>query len=145
MREPRGQRLWLRIFHLLACMDKYAPDIRFQRCSGVPLQIQPDALGRYTPFRHHPRPSLKDRQRQDSPACRKSRRCQGHDLKKFLARHPETASGCLGLQDLLGTLNGVKVGPVIQLQLHNFFTPQLAKSKGRPILFQGQIAAWLTS
>lgn len=57
---------------------------------------------------------------------------KGHDIKKFLARHPEACQmpGCLVLQDLPGMLKGVEdeLGtPAIKVQPHDFFTEQPVK------------------
>jgi hypothetical protein len=57
---------------------------------------------------------------------------KGHDLKKFLARHPEACQtpGSLVLQDLPGILKGVEAdlaAPAIKVQPHDFFTEQPVK------------------
>lgn len=57
---------------------------------------------------------------------------KGHDLKKFLARHPEACEtpGSLVLQDLPDILKGVEAElatPAIKVQPHDFFTEQPVK------------------
>jgi hypothetical protein len=58
---------------------------------------------------------------------------KGHDLKKFLARHPDACAaspGSLVLQDLPDILKGVEAElatPAIEVQPHDFFTPQPVK------------------
>ncbi|KAB5583422.1 S-adenosyl-L-methionine-dependent methyltransferase [Coniochaeta sp. 2T2.1] len=57
---------------------------------------------------------------------------KGHDLMKFLARHPDACEepGCLVLQDLPGILKGVEdelATPAIKVQPHDFFTEQPVK------------------
>ncbi|EON95867.1 putative sterigmatocystin 8-o-methyltransferase protein [Phaeoacremonium minimum UCRPA7] len=49
---------------------------------------------------------------------------KGHDLKKFLARHPEIPAGSLVLQDLPDILKGVESDQAISVQPYDFFTPQ---------------------
>ncbi|KAB5585700.1 S-adenosyl-L-methionine-dependent methyltransferase [Coniochaeta sp. 2T2.1] len=57
---------------------------------------------------------------------------KGHDLRKFLARHPDACRepGSLVLQDLPGILKGVEdelATPAIKVQPHDFFTEQPVK------------------
>ncbi|KAJ9143500.1 Demethylsterigmatocystin 6-O-methyltransferase 2 [Pleurostoma richardsiae] len=49
---------------------------------------------------------------------------KGHDLRKFLARHPDVPAGSLVLQDLPDILKGVEAEPAIAVQPHDFFTPE---------------------
>ncbi|KAH9906185.1 O-methyltransferase-domain-containing protein [Xylariomycetidae sp. FL2044] len=53
---------------------------------------------------------------------------KGHDLNKFLARHPDVPKGSLVLQDLPDILKGVDgLDATISVQPHDFFKPQPAK------------------
>lgn len=52
---------------------------------------------------------------------------KGHDLKKFLAKHPDIPPGSLVLQDLPDILKGVETEPAIEIQHHDFFQPQPVK------------------
>ncbi|CAJ2502620.1 Uu.00g100140.m01.CDS01 [Anthostomella pinea] len=54
---------------------------------------------------------------------------KGHDLKKFLARHPDAPMGSLVLQDLPDILKNVESGDnaAITIQPHDFFTPEPVK------------------
>ncbi|KAK4194886.1 S-adenosyl-L-methionine-dependent methyltransferase [Triangularia verruculosa] len=68
---------------------------------------------------------------------------KGHDLKKFLVRHPDTSPGSLVLQDLPDILRGVEVCPAIKVQPHDFFTPQPAESEGaRVYLMHNVLHDW---
>lgn len=68
---------------------------------------------------------------------------KGHDLKKFLARHPSIPAGSLVLQDLPDILKGVESelssSPAITVQPHDFFTPQPASSRGAKIYFMHNV------
>ncbi|KAK4170745.1 S-adenosyl-L-methionine-dependent methyltransferase [Triangularia setosa] len=64
---------------------------------------------------------------------------KGHDLKKFLARHPDIFTGSLVLQDLPNILKGVDVGPVIKAQPPDFLTPQPAESEGARVYFMHNV------
>ncbi|RYP57038.1 hypothetical protein DL769_009742 [Monosporascus sp. CRB-8-3] len=52
---------------------------------------------------------------------------KGHDLKKFLAKHPDIPAGSLVLQDLPDILKGVEAERAIEIQPYDFFTPQPVK------------------
>jgi hypothetical protein len=52
---------------------------------------------------------------------------KGHDLEKFLLRHPETQAGALVLQDLPDILKDVQPSKAISVVPYDFFTPQPAK------------------
>lgn len=72
---------------------------------------------------------------------------KGHDLKKFLTRHPALFPGSLVLQDLPAILKDVdptslQIGPsggAITVQPHDFFTPQPATSRGARIYFMHNV------
>ncbi|KAI8957144.1 S-adenosyl-L-methionine-dependent methyltransferase [Daldinia sp. FL1419] len=50
---------------------------------------------------------------------------KGHDLEKFLLKHPEIPDGSLVIEDLPGTLSEVEItNKVILKQPYDFFTPQ---------------------
>ncbi|KAG5919299.1 hypothetical protein E4U42_006563 [Claviceps africana] len=49
---------------------------------------------------------------------------RGHDLEKFLARHPGLADGSLVLQDLPEVVRHVRLPSAIRPQEHDFFTEQ---------------------
>ncbi|KAI0005241.1 O-methyltransferase-domain-containing protein [Xylariaceae sp. FL0662B] len=52
---------------------------------------------------------------------------KGHDLRKFLAVHPDAPAGSLVLHDLPGILKDVSTGPeeaAIAVQPHDFFEPE---------------------
>lgn len=69
---------------------------------------------------------------------------KGHDLKKFLARHPDVPAGSLVLQDLPDFLKGVEAdlagaGAAIAVRPHDFFTPQPAESRGARVYFMHNV------
>ncbi|KAL2130631.1 hypothetical protein VTI74DRAFT_6132 [Chaetomium olivicolor] len=69
---------------------------------------------------------------------------KGHDLKKFLARHPEVPAGSLVLQDLPDILKGVEDSlggdrRAIVVQPHDFFTPQPAETRGARVYFMHNV------
>jgi hypothetical protein len=68
---------------------------------------------------------------------------KGHDLKKFLARHPELPAGSLVLEDLPDILKGVPEdlsdAAAIAVQPHDFFTPQPAGAQGARIYFMHNV------
>ena len=68
---------------------------------------------------------------------------KGHDLRKFLARHPDVPAGSLVLQDLPNILKGAEADlagvPAIAVQPHDFFTPQPAASAGARVYFMHNV------
>lgn len=66
---------------------------------------------------------------------------KGHDLKKFLARHPDVPAGSLVVQDLPDILKGVAADlpPAITVRPHDFFTPQPAASHGARVYFMHNV------
>lgn len=72
---------------------------------------------------------------------------KGHDLKKFLARHPDIPAGSLILQDLPTILQGVEAdlaqdsaaAAAITVQPHDFFTPQPAAAQHARVYFMHNV------
>lgn len=65
---------------------------------------------------------------------------KGHDLKKFLDRHPSIPEGSLILQDLPDILKtGVVEEKAIRVQPHDFFTPQPEGSRGAKLYFMHNV------
>ncbi|KAL2022628.1 hypothetical protein VTK56DRAFT_4972 [Thermocarpiscus australiensis] len=68
---------------------------------------------------------------------------KGHDLLKFLARHPSVPAGSLVLQDLPDILSGVaddaRRAPAIAVQPHDFFAPQPAACRGARVYFMHNV------
>ncbi|KAL2267367.1 hypothetical protein VTJ83DRAFT_4644 [Remersonia thermophila] len=70
---------------------------------------------------------------------------KGHDLVKFLGRHPSIPAGSLVLEDLPDILNGVKDSlakenaTAISVLPHDFFTPQPARACGARIYFMHNV------
>lgn len=69
---------------------------------------------------------------------------KGHDLKKFLARHPEVPAGSLVLEDLPDILNGVEESlgseqKAVTVQPHDFFKPQPAATCGAKVYFMHNV------
>ncbi|KAK4096527.1 S-adenosyl-L-methionine-dependent methyltransferase [Parathielavia hyrcaniae] len=68
---------------------------------------------------------------------------KGHDLKKFLARHPDLPAGSLVLQDLPDILKGVPedlaADAAISVQPHDFFTPQPDGARGARLYFMHNV------
>jgi hypothetical protein len=72
---------------------------------------------------------------------------KGHDLKKFLARHPDTPPGSLVLQDLPSILQGVEAdlardgaaAAAISVQPHDFFTPQPDAARHARVYFMHNV------
>jgi len=51
----------------------------------------------------------------------------GNDLMSFAAKHPEIADGSLVLQDRPEALEHAQVNVKVQVEAHDFFTPQPVK------------------
>ncbi|KAL1842331.1 hypothetical protein VTJ49DRAFT_5499 [Mycothermus thermophilus] len=70
---------------------------------------------------------------------------KGHDLLKFLARHPSIPDGSLVLEDLPDILKGVEESlakdnaTAISVHPHDFFTPQPARTSGARIYFMHNV------
>jgi O-methyltransferase domain len=52
---------------------------------------------------------------------------KGHDLEKFLLRHPDIPAGSLVLQDLPDVVKDLQINSAIAVQAYDFFTPQPIK------------------
>jgi hypothetical protein len=70
---------------------------------------------------------------------------KGHDLRKFLARHPDIPKDSLVLEDLADILKGVEEEIVrdgataIQVRPHDFFQPQPDATRGARIYFMHNV------
>jgi hypothetical protein len=67
---------------------------------------------------------------------------KGHDLRKFLARHPDIPPGSLVLEDLPDILKDVSSSDnqqAIRVQPHDFFTPQPEPTRGARVYFMHNV------
>ncbi|KAK4107680.1 S-adenosyl-L-methionine-dependent methyltransferase [Canariomyces notabilis] len=68
---------------------------------------------------------------------------KGHDLRKFLARHPDLPAGSLVLEDLPDILKSAEADlestAAITVQPHDFFTPQPPAQHGARVYFMHNV------